>query len=376
MISEIQIILLFAYIVLQAIGAFVLIFYQMRNQHESNQMLGRLLNPEAIPTAPPKAPSVIGSLFTKTPSVPVPIPVPAKPALPAPSAGPPAWFTWAQHEIGVHETGNNQGIEKYISLSHCGALGDPWCAIFANAALEATGTPGTRSPSSQSFRAHPAFVQLQTPAVGCLVVFWRISKESGQGHVGFYVGEDATHVSTLGGNEDDAVRIEALPKSSATFGLIGYWWPKSVPLPSGGSVLVASKPEPVIPVSTAPAHQTGITATVFGGQKSAYGGAIDDNSPGVALPFHFTGDRPRVRVTKGALSVECAIVDVGPWNINDPYWETKTRPQAETGTDMTGRKTNKAGIDLTAAAAKAIQVDGKGLVSWEFIEGPLSPKVT
>jgi hypothetical protein len=93
----------------------------------------------------------------------------------------------------------------------------------------------------------------------------------------------------------------------------------------------------------------------------------------VALPFRFTGARPMVRVTSKAASVVCPIVDVGPWNINDPYWQAGTRPQAESGTDMTGRKTNRAGIDLTLAAAKAIQIDGKGLVDWEFVQSPLAP---
>jgi hypothetical protein len=77
------------------------------------------------------------------------------------------------------------------------------------------------------------------------------------------------------------------------------------------------------------------------------------------------------------VSVNCDIVDVGPWNTNDPYWQTGARPQAESGTDTTGRKTNKAGIDLTLAAAQAINLDGKGLVDWEFITIPpaATPKV-
>jgi hypothetical protein len=124
--------------------------------------------------------------------------------------------------------------------------------------------------------------------------------------------------------------------------------------------------------------QTNITATVFGGQRSAYGGHINNSGCGVALPFHFIGDRPKVRVScpeKGT-SVDCDIVDVGPWNgrtvqTSDPYWLTNTRPQAESGTDLIGRKTNGAGIDLTPGAAQALGIDGKGLVSWEFV--PAAP---
>ncbi len=117
---------------------------------------------------------------------------------------------------------------------------------------------------------------------------------------------------------------------------------------------------------------TEITATEFGGSgdpnNSAYDNHfIDDDEFGVALPFRFKGARPKVRVFKGGQAVVCEIVDVGPWNINDPYWETSSRPQAETGTDNTGRRTNSAGIDLTPAAAQAIGLNGLGKVDWEFV---------
>ena len=333
-----------------------------------DQALART-SPRPVPVAPPAL----------LPPAPVPLPVPPPKAVPSgPFAGAPPWFQAALHEIGFHETGNNQGIDRYIAMAHCGASGDPWCAIFANAMLESSGTPGTRSPSSQSFRADPGYVQLSAPALGCIVVFWRISKSSGQGHVGFYRGEDTGHIWTLGGNENDMVQIEALPKDSATFGLIGYWWPKSVALPTGGPVLMPTGSPANIqtaPSDAAPSpsgRQINITATVFGGQKSAYGPAIDDSKPGVALPFHFPSPRPQVMVTgkSSGQSVVCEIVDVGPWNINDPYWTTGARPQAESGTDLMTppRHTNKAGIDLTLAAAKAIGIDGKGFCDWSFVE--------
>jgi uncharacterized protein (TIGR02594 family) len=149
-------------------------------------------------------------------------------------------FNGALHAIGAHEDPGNRGpiVQRNIDLAHAGAQGDPWCAIFANAALEASSVAGTRSPSSQSFRTHPNFVRLQGPALGCLVVFWRGASDSGLGHLGFYRGEDQGHVWTLGGNENDMVQIEALAKQSSSFGLFGYWWPKSVPLPTTGPVIM------------------------------------------------------------------------------------------------------------------------------------------
>jgi hypothetical protein len=119
--------------------------------------------------------------------------------------------------------------------------------------------------------------------------------------------------------------------------------------------------------------QSDIIATVFGGKadpnKSAYEDrSITDDELGVALPNRFKGDRPQVDVVNmdNGRRVTCDIVDVGPWNTDDPYWETGSRPQAETGKDKKGRTTNKAGIDLTPGAARAIGLSGKGTVNWGF----------
>jgi uncharacterized protein (TIGR02594 family) len=330
------------------------------------------------------APAVIPAPITIDASPVAPLkPRPSLPTLPTPSSPPPSlppspaagstppWYQWLAGKIGFHETGNNQGIGDFITAAHCGNEGDPWCAIAVNAALESVGIPGTRSASSQSFRTHSAFVQITKPVIGAIAVFWRDTPTSGLGHVGFYAGEDATHVSTLGGNEDDAVRIEPLPKASATFGLIGYWWPKSVALPAAANGAVpATAPAPI------PGIQKSITATIFSGsgdlETSAYTGKpVDPTVPGVALPLHFQGPRPKVRVSANGRSVDCEICDVGPHNTHDPYWQTGSRPLAE------AQLGNRAGIDLTPAAASAIQIDGKGLVDWEFIQSPLSsPTVT
>jgi len=146
----------------------------------------------------------------------------------------PIWFQWALHEVGVHEINNNSGpkITEYRALAHAGHDHDPWCAIFANAALETNGILGTRSASSQSFRSNENFVQLDGPSLGAIAVFWRNSRDSGIGHVAFYRGETLDRVYTLGGNQADMVNIEPMAKHGTHFGLYGYWWPKSVALPN------------------------------------------------------------------------------------------------------------------------------------------------
>ena len=121
--------------------------------------------------------------------------------------------------------------------------------------------------------------------------------------------------------------------------------------------------------------QTNIVCTMFGGladpNNSAYApyAPIDDEVLGCALPWRFPDVRHKVKITNraNAKSVLCDIVDIGPWNIDDPYWTLPAgRPQAETGRDLKGRTTNLAGIDVTPAADKAIELGGLGRVDWEF----------
>jgi Putative peptidoglycan binding domain len=172
---------------------------------------------------------------------------------------------------------------------------------------------------------------------------------------------------------DERVRAFQAAHGLAVDGIIGpYTWDQL--LASSGTATAATK------------RQTGITATVFGGtgedERSAYDGhRIGESELGVALPFRFKGARPDVNVTNpaNAKSALCKIVDIGPWNTDDPYWARGARPQAESGIDERGRKTNRAGIDLSPAAGRLLGIDGMGKVDWEFagaapdVPGPEGP---
>ena len=96
----------------------------------------------------------------------------------------------------------------------------------------------------------------------------------------------------------------------------------------------------------------------------------------MALPWRFADTAPAGQGHQPANSkiVVCNIRDIGPWNIDDNYWAIKDgRPQAETGWDKKGRKTNLAGIDLTPGADKAIELKGLGQVDWEFLRSTGGP---
>ena len=125
------------------------------------------------------------------------------------------------------------------------------------------------------------------------------------------------------------------------------------------------------PMEKVEGRQYGITATRFKDSAVAYPDVRPgwNDRYGVALPYRFKGERPKVRVFSGWKSVVCEIIDIGPWYDGtpdrgpfDPYWETGKRPRAETDP-----RTNGAGIDVTFPLDEALGLGGKGLVDWEFV---------
>jgi hypothetical protein len=150
-----------------------------------------------------------------------------------------------------------------------------------------------------------------------------------------------------------------------------------------------------VPVKAAPAVRrfTGITTTSFSGPNdendSAYAPyrRIDPSIPGASLPARFAGTRPQLKAISGDKSVDCAIVDVGPWNIRDAYWTTTAgRPLAEQQyRDRTPAQnghvpSNDAGLDLTPGAWKALGFAGNGndkaVLDWEFVVQPSATGVS
>ncbi len=92
----------------------------------------------------------------------------------------------------------------------------PWCGLFA--AIVAS-----RADWASEIPDNPLWAlnwlnfgnPVTAPALGDVLV-WR---RKGGGHVGFYVGEDATHYHCLGGNQSDAVNIMRLPKTPSQTGV-------------------------------------------------------------------------------------------------------------------------------------------------------------
>lgn len=106
------------------------------------------------------------------------------------------------------------------------------------------------------------------------------------------------------------------------------------------------------------------------GRKTATGFVIDRLMPFVALPsvaalYRFV----RLRNPANGRQAIAIVLDVGPWNEQDyAYVFGGARPAAEEGTDTRGRPTNGAGIDLSEATWRALEMHDNGPIEWEFVE--------
>lgn len=151
-----------------------------------------------------------------------------------------------------------------------------------------------------------------------------------------------------------------------------------------------------LPAQTAPtggAWNKGIIATAEEAQKGAIG-TLGTNDLYVALPSR-TGLRKTVQLVLSDAqgnplgSAQAAPVkDVGPWRVNDAYWESNARPYAEAQkgrrvswvkgqgymASSKGRKCNGAGIDISTALWTKLKpglsrrqaLNTTGAVNWSF----------
>jgi hypothetical protein len=104
------------------------------------------------------------------------------------------------------------------------------------------------------------------------------------------------------------------------------------------------------------------------GQRTASGYVIDTVVPFVALPATEALGRC-VRLLNPLTGISCfaIVLDVGPWNTQDnAYVFGGSRPQAESGKDMTGRPTNGAGIDLGEKVWSLLGMADNTDIDWGF----------
>jgi len=127
----------------------------------------------------------------------------------------PAWLVHAWAELGQREIAgpkSNPRIDDYIrKAGHPQLANDAtaWCAAFVGACLERAGLAGTRSLMARSYLG---WGQTATePKPGDVAVLSRGANPA-LGHVGFLVGLTDKSVILLGGNQSDAVTVEAFAR--------------------------------------------------------------------------------------------------------------------------------------------------------------------
>lgn len=124
----------------------------------------------------------------------------------------------ATGELGITEvsgSAHNERILQYaedIGLSWINDDETPWCSIFMNWVALQAGVEQSRSAAARSW-LNVGF-SVQNPEPGDIVVYWRGSPSSHQGHVGIFLGFSSDHkrIYTLGGNQGDSVSISAYPR--------------------------------------------------------------------------------------------------------------------------------------------------------------------
>lgn len=136
---------------------------------------------------------------------------------------PPAWILEARRFLGLHEVTNAKVLDKALRLD---ASEIAWCGAFVGMVL-ATALPSEPLPANPlgSRNWLKLGSAITSPQVGAVAVFWRGSKTGWQGHVGFVVGHDKTHLHVLGGNQSNKVSIARVAKDR----LLGLRWPTSAP---------------------------------------------------------------------------------------------------------------------------------------------------
>lgn len=150
------------------------------------------------------------------------------------------WFKEARRLIGTREkpgTGSNPTILDWAQNIDVHYPGDdiPWCGLFVAHCITSTLDREPTPANVLSARAWQSFGIKTGPTAGAIMVFWRKSRSSGLGHVGFYAGEDGDAYRILGGNQSDCVSLAWVGKDR----FVGARWPATIPPPVPKAIRVS-----------------------------------------------------------------------------------------------------------------------------------------
>lgn len=203
----------------------------------------------------------------------------------------PPWFNIGLALRGTHEGTRRKPnpivLAMYADAGHGEVSSDadvPWCAAFVGACLKRAGYPNTQNLMARSYATYGVACE---PRAGCIVVLWRGSKTSGEGHVGFLVSHDASSVTLLGGNQGDAVSVARFSKSK----VLAYRWPREL------HQLRTVKGSAVAAIGAAGAAGSGVAV-------------VTDQLQAVQTPLQNSGSDAAIRLA-AYIGVACALLTLG-----------------------------------------------------------------
>lgn len=144
----------------------------------------------------------------------------------------PPWLARARTYIGLREIKGPQHEPKVVELfklsGFSGIKDDEtaWCAAFVGGVLALSGIPDSDSLAARSYEKWGT--ALKEPVLGCVGVKRRAGGAAWQGHVGFVVAANATHVWLCGGNQSDKVSIARFQRAEFT----AFRWPTGHAIPN------------------------------------------------------------------------------------------------------------------------------------------------
>ena len=148
----------------------------------------------------------------------------------------PSTIPWLQEAFGLRGTsehvgpGSNREIIDWANDLKLKGYNDddiPWCGLFVGHCVGSQLPEEVLPVNPLGARNWAKFGRETKPTFGAVMVFWRKSKASFEGHVGFYWAEDGDAFHVLGGNQSNAVTITRVGRDR----LLNARWPLTAPDP-------------------------------------------------------------------------------------------------------------------------------------------------
>ncbi|MEM9734205.1 MAG: peptidoglycan-binding protein [Pseudomonadota bacterium] len=137
------------------------------------------------------------------------------------------WMDFAKSMDGWHERRNYGKVKRFLSTvaSWFDPIKHAWCGMWM-AAVIAHCLPDEKLPNNPAGSINwRDWSDECKPQYGAILVFWRGKPTGWKGHIGFYVGEDATCYHVLGANQRNAVNVTRIKKTRLRKG--GCRWPST-----------------------------------------------------------------------------------------------------------------------------------------------------